>query len=95
VIQGARDSPLIDALCDATIVVFSALLLTYDVVMPYSTCVSLASFVVHHTDAALDVTPELDTPPITGGVVSGGAWVVNVKSPDVARLPAASRDFTR
>src|SRR5207245_3261116 len=30
-----------------------------------------------------------------GGVVSGGAAVVNVTSADVARLPAASRDFTR
>src|SRR5205809_2699086 len=30
-----------------------------------------------------------------GGVVSGGAAVVNVTSTDVARFPAASRDFTR
>src|SRR5436309_7315434 len=30
-----------------------------------------------------------------GGVVSGGAAVVNVTSADVARFPAASRDFTR
>src|SRR5438552_966256 len=30
-----------------------------------------------------------------GEVVSGGAAVVKVKSTDVARLPAASRDFTR
>jgi len=29
-----------------------------------------------------------------GGVVSEGAAVVKVKSPDVARLPTASRDFT-
>src|SRR5437870_2928816 len=30
-----------------------------------------------------------------GGVVSGGAAVVNVPSPETARLPTASRDFTR
>src|SRR6059036_2605324 len=30
-----------------------------------------------------------------GGVVSGGATVVNVKSAETARFPAASRDFTR
>ena len=45
----------------------------------------LPSFVVHDTEAALDVTPELDTPLITGGVVSGvgvgvdwltGVWLV-------------------
>src|SRR5207247_1930314 len=30
-----------------------------------------------------------------GGVVSGGAAVVNVKSAETARFPAASRDFTR
>src|SRR5438128_618925 len=30
-----------------------------------------------------------------GGVVSAGAAVVKVKSPETARLPTASRDFTR
>src|SRR6266851_4055456 len=30
-----------------------------------------------------------------GGVVSGGARVVKVTSPETARLPTASRDFTR
>src|SRR2546422_662263 len=30
-----------------------------------------------------------------GGVVSGGARVVKVPSPETARLPTASRDFTR
>ena len=64
-------------------------------VVPYSTWESLASLVFQEIVAALDVTPELETPLITGGVVSGGAGVVNVKSPDVARLPAASRDLTR
>jgi hypothetical protein len=57
--------------------------------------VSLPSFVVQAIDAALEVTPELETELITGGTVSGGAEVLNVKSADVARLPAASRDFTR
>jgi hypothetical protein len=89
------DSPLRLALCDVTIDVFSELLLPYDVDVPNSTCVSLASFVAHDSPAALEVTPELDTPLITGGVVSAAAWVVRVKSPEVARFPAASRDFTR
>ncbi len=47
------------------------LLLPYDVDVPYSTCVLLASLVVHDMEAVLDVTPEADTPVITGVVVSG------------------------
>ena len=36
-----------------------------------------------------------ETPLMTGGVVSGLAAVVNIKSPDVAKLSEASLDFTR
>ena len=36
-----------------------------------------------------------EMPLMTGAVVSAWAAVVNVKSPDTARLPAASRDLTR
>jgi hypothetical protein len=66
----------------------------YEVVVPYSTCVSLASLVVNVIVAPLDEIPELATALITGAVVSVIA-VVKVKSPEVARFPAASRDFTR
>jgi hypothetical protein len=57
--------------------------------------VSLTSFVVHEIVAELEVIPELATALMTGGVVSGAAVVENVKSDEVARFPAASRDFTR
>ncbi len=67
----------------------------YDVVVPYSTSESDASLVVQEMVAVETVMFELATLEITGGVVSGGAAVVKVKSPDVARLPAASLDFTR
>ncbi len=56
----------------------------YDVVVPYSTSESDASLVVQEMVAAAAVMPELVTLEITGGVVSAGAVVVNVKSPDVA-----------
>ncbi len=56
----------------------------YDVVVPYSTSESDASSVVQEMVAAAAVMPELVTLEITGGVVSAGAAVVNVKSPDVA-----------
>ena len=45
--------------------------------------------------AALPLTPLLETLLMTGAVVSAVALVVNVKSPEVAGLPAASTDFTR
>ena len=51
--------------------------------------------VLQLTLALLVVIPELETALIDGAVVSAAALVVNVKSPDVARLPAASRDLTR
>ena len=45
---------------------------------------------------ALELVTLVDeTELITGAVVSAPAAVVKVKSPDVARFPAASRDFTR
>jgi hypothetical protein len=75
--------------------VFKVVLDPYDVDVPYSTCVSLASFVVQVTVAPLEEMFELETALIKGAAVSGGALVVNVKSPEVARFPAASRDFTR
>jgi hypothetical protein len=89
------ESPLKPAECDVTIDPFNGVLEPYAVVVPYSTCVSLASLVVHETVAELDVAPELATALMTGGVVSGAAVVVKVKSPEVARFPAGSRDFTR
>jgi hypothetical protein len=47
-------------------------------VVPYSTCVFAGSFVVHVIVAPVLLKPELDTPLIVGGVVSGAAVVVNV-----------------
>jgi len=88
------DNPLNPAMCDVTIDVFNELLLPYEVDVPYSTCVSLASLVAHDTDAPLEVIPELATELIVGGVVSDGVCVVKEKSPDVARLPAESLDLT-
>ena len=52
-------------------------------------------------EALSETTPETEAPSAgavietVGGVVSGVAGVVKVALPDVARLPAASRDFTR
>ena len=40
--------------------------------MPYSTCVSPASFVVQLMFAELEVIPELETPLMIGAAVSGG-----------------------
>jgi len=57
--------------------------------------VSAASSVAHDTVAALKVTAEDVRPEMTGAVVSSTASVVKVKSADVARLPAASRERTR
>ena len=54
-----------------------------------------ASLVVQAIVAPDVVTPDEPTPLIVGAVVSGAAAVVNVKLPEVARLPAASRDLTR
>ncbi len=56
----------------------------YEVVVPYSTSESDSSSVVQEMVAAVAVMPELVTLVITGGVVSVGAAVVKVKSPDVA-----------
>jgi hypothetical protein len=63
--------------------------------VPYSTCASAASSVDQDTVAPVALTLEAETPLITGAVVSGGAAVVNVRSAEVARLPAASRLLTR
>jgi hypothetical protein len=65
----------------------------YDVVSPYSTCVVAPSFVVQVMVAAVCVIPDACTAEMDGAVVS--AAVENVKSPVVARLPAASRLSTR
>src|SRR3977135_1929461 len=56
---------------------------------------SLSSFVVQLIVAPDAVTPVDATPEITGGVVSAAASVVNVESPESARLLAASLDRTR
>ena len=47
------------------------------------------------TVAPVVVMPELVTAEMTGGVVSAGSEVLKVKSPEVARLPAASLESTR
>src|SRR5881409_437623 len=54
--------------------------------------VALAETVTVPATVALAAGAVIDT---VGGVVSGGAAVVNVTSPETARLPTASRDFTR
>ena len=64
--------------CDVTMLALSVVVLPYPVVVPYSTWVSDASFVVQVIVAAVLVTPELPTLLIVGGVVSGAAVVVNV-----------------
>ena len=52
-------------------------------------------------EAVTETTPDTEAPlagavmETVGGVVSGVAGVAKVALPDVARLPAASRDFTR
>jgi hypothetical protein len=51
--------------------------------------------VVQEIVAELAVMLELETAEITGGVVSGTAVVVKLKSLERARLPAASFDLTR
>ena len=56
---------------------------------------SAGSLVVQLTVAEFSWMLVTVTLVIIGGVVSARANVVNVKSPDVARLPAASRDLTR
>ena len=64
-------------------------------VVPNSTCVSLASFVVHEMTAPLTERKDAFTEEIVGAVVSVVAVDVKVKFPEVARFPAASRLFTR
>jgi len=64
------------------------------VLVPYCTCVVAASLVVQVTVALELVALLEDTPEMMGGVVSA-AVVVNVRSPDTARLSAASRLSTR
>jgi hypothetical protein len=66
----------------------------YDVVVPYSTWLSAASFVVQVIVAPAEDTAEAVTAEITGGVVSGAA-VLNVKSPEFVELLEPSRDVTR
>ncbi len=70
--------------CEVTSVEFRVVEVPYDVVTPYSTSESDASLVVQETVAVETVMFELATLEMTGGVVSGGAAVVKVKSPDVA-----------
>jgi hypothetical protein len=72
------DSPFNACACDVCIVVFRLVVLPYAVVVPYSTCVVEASFVVQLIVALFVVTPEAATALITGGVVSTGMEVVKV-----------------
>jgi len=65
--------------------------LPYDVVRPYSTCVVAGWFVVHEIVAVVLVT-EVD---LMFESCGGVATVVNVKSAEVVVTPAAVRDFTR
>jgi len=57
--------------------------------------VSEASLVVQATLAPVLVTPDELMPEMVGAVVSAAAPVVKVKSAEVLRLPAASRERTR
>ena len=56
---------------------------------------SEASLVVQLMVALLAVMAVLPTAEIMGGVVSGGAAVVKVKSAETAAFPAASLECTR
>jgi hypothetical protein len=67
----------------------------YAVDVPYSIWLSDGSFVFQEMVAPLLLTAEFATPVIEGGVESATPVVVNVKSLETARFPAASRDFTR
>jgi hypothetical protein len=64
--------------CDVCSAALSVVVLPYCVVVPYSTCVVDASFVVQLTVTPLVVMPEAATALITGGVVSSGVEVVKV-----------------
>ena len=63
-------SPLIVTEWDVTILAFTGVELPYALDVPYSTCESAGSFVVHVIVALLLVTPDDMTLEITGGVVS-------------------------
>jgi len=89
------ESPLKPDECAVTIEALTAVVTPYAVVVPYSTCESLASSVVQETVAPEAEIADVATPLITGGVVSVGAEVVNVKSAEAPRLPSASLDLTR
>ena len=72
--------------------VLSVVLDPYEIVVPYSTCESLNSFVVHATVPAVEVIPDDAMAEMTGGVVSGVAVIEAPKlSPSLASraLPAA------
>jgi len=77
-------------LCAVTAVAFNGVAVPYEVVEPYSTIESDASFVVQVITAPVAVTDPACTLVIVGGVVSAAFAVVKVKSPEVAVLPAAS-----
>ena len=79
------DNPDNDCECDVTGAVFNVVDNPYEVVVPYSTCESDASFVAHVIVALLDVA-DADTPLITGGVVSGTP--LNSYAP-LSRTPSA------
>ena len=87
-------SPLTVTLWDVTIDAFGVVLDPYAVVVPYSTWLSAPSLLVHVTVAPLTDTPDAVTADSVGGVTSG-AVVVNVKSADTVRFPAASLLLTR
>ena len=62
--------------------------------LPYSTCPVVGSSVFHDTTALVSnaVTVSLA---ITGGVVSGGASVVNIRSSgEIVSFPSASVEIT-
>ena len=69
--------------------------LPYDNVVPYSIWVLDASLVFQDMVAEEAVIPELLMALITGGVVSDATSAVKMETPETARFPAASRDFTR
>ena len=75
--------------CVVTMLALSVVSVPYDVVRPYSTCVSLAPFVVYPMVAPDDVIADPVMLEITGAVVS--LLTVTLTAVEVFVLPAASR----
>ena len=75
---------------DVTNAVFNVVDEPYDIVVPYSTCVSLFSFVVHVIVAPVVVKDKDVTDEIIGGVVSGATMENVIVKSLVFTFPAVS-----